>query len=156
MSAALISAAAMMMSCTGLTSDDSESTTGSSSRAASGTTYSVSTASDLYTAANKVNAGDTIKLTANITLTKQLQLLRSGSSGNVITFNGNGKTLTCSSFSGWGVKVNGSYWTIKNLTVTKAQDCGMVLQSGGNNRIEYCKLHTTATQVCRFTILHTT
>ncbi len=139
MSAALISATAMMMSCADLTSDDSESSASSSRAASSGTTYSVSTASDLYTAANKVNAGDTIKLTANITLTKQLQLLRSGSSSNVITFNGNGKTLTCSSFSGWGVKVNGSYWTIKNLTVTKAQDCGMVLQSGGNNRVEYCK-----------------
>ncbi|WP_296668742.1 MULTISPECIES: right-handed parallel beta-helix repeat-containing protein [unclassified Treponema] len=138
MAAALVSAAAMFVSCSNL-SESSESSSDSSRAASSGTTYSVGTASDLYTAANKVNPGDTIKLTANINLTKQLQLLRSGSSGKVITLDGNGKTLNCSAFTGWGVKVNGSYWTIRKLTVTKASDCGMVFQLGGNNRAEYCK-----------------
>ncbi len=134
--AALVSAAAMLVSCSDLSSaEESES---SSSRAAA-TTYYVSTADQLYTAANKVNGGDTIVLNSNITLTKQLQLLRSGSSGSVITLNGNGKTLDCSKFTGWGVKVNGSYWTIKNLTVKNASDCGLVFQIGGNNRAEYCK-----------------
>lgn len=130
---AITAAAMAMMSCAGIT--DAIDVDGVANR----TTYSISTADALYTAVGKANAGDTIKLTANITLTKQLQLLRSGSSSKYITFNGNGKTLTCSKYSGWGVKVNGSYWDIKNLTVTKAKDCGMVLQSGGYNKVSYCK-----------------
>ena len=134
--AALVSAAAMLVSCSDLSSaEESES---SSSRAAA-TTYYVSTADQLYTAANKVNGGDTIVLSSNITLTKQLQLLRSGSSGSVITLNGNGKTLDCSNFTGWGVKVNGSYWNIANITITKAPDCGIVFQVGGYNYIGYVR-----------------
>lgn len=131
--AALVSVAAIMASCSGINSENE------SAESADRATYSVSTADALYNAVSKANPGDTITLTANITLTKQLQLLRSGSSSKYITFNGNKKTLTCSNYSGWGVKVNGSYWDIKNLNVTKAKDCGMVFQSGGNNKVSYCK-----------------
>ena len=130
---ALTAVAATMMSCAGISS--MEDVAGAADRA----TYSVNSASALYTAVGKANPGDTIKLTANIKLTKQLQLLRNGSSSKYIVFDGNGKTLDCSSFSGWGVKVNGSYWDIKKVTVTKAKDCGMVLQTGGNNKVSYCK-----------------
>jgi hypothetical protein len=131
--AALISAAALMASCSAVAVD------GDSAEVADRTTYSVSSANDLYNAVSKAKGGDTITLKSDITLTKQLQLLNSGSSSKYIVFNGNGKKLTCNKYSGWGVKVNGSYWDIKNLTVQKAKDCGMVLQTGGNNKVSYCK-----------------
>jgi hypothetical protein len=35
--------------------------------------------------------------------------------------------------SGWGVKVNGSYWNITNITIKNAPDCGLVLQTRGYN-----------------------
>lgn len=132
--AALVSAAALMVSCAGI---DANSESGESADRA--TTYSVNSSSSLISAVGKANPGDVIKLTADITLDKQLQILRSGSSGKVITLDGNKKTINCSKYSGWGIKVNGSYWEIKNLTVTKAKDCGMVFQSGGNNRVTSCK-----------------
>ena len=53
--------------------------------------------------------------------------------------NGNGKTLTCNFSSGWGIKVNGSYWTVHNLTITKSPDCGLVLQSGTHVNVLYVK-----------------
>ncbi len=131
--AALTFAASMVISCSAIDSFEEVSDV------VGRTTYSVSSANDLYNAVSKAKAGDTIKLNSNITLTKQLQLLNSGSSSKHIVFDGNKKTLNCSKYSGWGVKVNGSYWDIKNVTVTKAKDCGMVLQSGGNNTVSYCK-----------------
>lgn len=103
-------------------------------------TYNVSTESALKSAVKNAAAGDTINLSSNIKLTSQLQLLNSGTSSKKINFNGNGKTLDCSGISsGWGVKVNGSYWNICNMTITKAPDCGIVFQSGGNNYIYYVK-----------------
>ncbi len=132
---AIAVAAAMFVSCAAVSSDETVNT--DESRA---TTTTVTTASALATAINNASAGQTIKLGANIKLTSQLQLLKSGTSSSKINFNGNGYTLDCSGISsGWGVKVNGSYWNITNLTVTKAPDCGMVFQSGGNNYIAYCK-----------------
>ena len=135
--AAFVSAL-FLASCADISTSDSESADTESSRAATSTT--VSTESALISAIKNASAGSTIKLGANIKLTKQLQLLTSGTSSKKINFNGNGKTLDCSGISsGWGVKVNGSYWNITNLTVTKAPDCGMVLQSGGNNYVASCK-----------------
>ena len=133
---ALLAGAAMFMSCSDIVSDGE--TEESSERAA--TTVSVSSASALASAVKNASAGTTIKLTANIKLSSQLQLLKSGTSSKKITLNGNGKTIDCSGIkSGWGIKVNGSYWNITNLTVTKAPDCGMVLQTGGNNYVANCK-----------------
>jgi len=129
---ALCASAALFMSCSDINASGEAESAGRASK-------SVSSASALESAIKNASAGDVITLTANIKLSKQLQILKSGTSSKKITLNGNGKTLDCSGFSGWGVKVNGSYWNIQNLTVTKAKDCGMVLQSGGNNYIANCK-----------------
>ena len=108
--------------------------------AAGRTTYNVSTESALRNAVNNAKAGDTINLSANIKLYSQLQLLKSGTSSSKINFNGCGKTLDCSGISsGWGVKVNGSYWNICNMTIKNAPDCGIVFQSGGYNYVYYVK-----------------
>ncbi len=130
----LVAMAFAMMSCSNAVADFEGSTD-----AAGRTTYSCSTSDQLISAASNATAGDTINITANITLSKQLQFLKSGTSSKPITVNGNKYTINCSKYSGWGVKVNGSYINFKNFYVTKAQDCGMVFQSGGNNRCEYCK-----------------
>lgn len=130
----LLAAAALMMSCSGITADSEDSD--SADRATSST---VTTESALKTAVANASAGSTITLGSNITLTSTLQLLTSGTSSSRIVFNGNGKTLTCSFSSGWGIKCNGSYWTIKNMTITKAPDCGLVLQSGSNVNVQYVK-----------------
>lgn len=104
------------------------------------TSYNVSTESALKSAIKNAKAGDTIKLASNIKLTSQLQLLTSGTSSKKINFSGNGKTLDCSGISsGWGVKVNGSYWNITNMTIKNAPDCGIVFQNGGNNYVAYVK-----------------
>lgn len=133
--AAVISTAALVISCSGITAE-SESDD-SAERAA---TTTVTTESALRTAINNATAGSSIKLGANITLTSQLQLLNSGTSSSKINFSGNGYTIDCSGISsGWGIKVNGSYWNITNMTVANAPDCGMVLQLGGNNYIGYCR-----------------
>ncbi len=132
--AAVVSAAAMMFSCSAINSEEESDTTGTR------TTYSISSASALQSALSSASAGDTITLTSNITLSSTLQILTSGSSSSYITLNGNGKTIDCSGISsGWGVKVNGSYWIIKNLTVQNSPDCGLVFQIGGYNKVQYCK-----------------
>ena len=132
--AALASIAALMVSCSAITAD------GEGSSSARGVTYNVSTESALKNAVAKANPGDTINLSANITLTSQLQLLRSGNSSSKINFNGCGKTIDCSRMSsGWGIKVNGSWWNICNMTIKNAPDCGIVFQSGGYNYVYYVK-----------------
>lgn len=131
--AAAMAAAAMMMSCAGLSaSEDGDG--------AARTTYNVTSESALKSAVNNAKAGDTINLGANIKLTSTLQLLKSGTSSKKINFNGQGKTLDCSGISsGWGIKCNGSYWNICNMTIKNAPDCGLVFQSGGYNYVYYVK-----------------
>lgn len=136
--AAAIAAVSLVVSCSGISSGGESSENGNSFRAASSTT--VYTESALKSAVANAAAGTTINLGANIKLTSTLQLLKSGTSSAKINFNGCGKTLDCSGISsGWGVKVNGSYWNICNMTITKAPDCGIVFQSGGYNYVYYVK-----------------
>ena len=131
--AAAMTAAAMMMSCAGLAAIEEGD-------GAARTTYNVTSESALKSAVNNAKAGDTINLGANIKLTSTLQLLKSGTSSSKINFNGCGKTLDCSGISsGWGVKCNGSYWNICNMTIKNAPDCGIVFQSGGYNYVYYVK-----------------
>lgn len=131
--AAAMTAAAMMMSCAGLAAIEEGD-------GAARTTYNVTTESALKSAVSSAKAGDTINLGANIKLTSTLQLLNSGTSSSKINFNGQGKTLDCSGISsGWGVKCNGSYWNICNMTIKNAPDCGLVFQSGGYNYVYYVK-----------------
>lgn len=137
---AVLATASLVLSCSGMTLD-SETELSSEGRAAT----TVTSESALRSAINNAAAGDSIKLGANIKLTSQLQLLKSGTSSKKINFSGNGYTLDCSGISsGWGIKVNGSYWNITNMTVKNAPDCGMVLQVGGNNYIAYCKFLNNA------------
>ena len=128
-----VGAATMLMSCAGLDADDVEG-------ALNRSTYNVTTESALRSAINNATAGDTINLGANITLTSQLQLLNSGTSSKKINFNGRGYTIDCSGISsGWGIKCNGSYWNICNMTIKNAPDCGIVFQVGGYNYVYYVK-----------------
>jgi hypothetical protein len=131
---ALIASAAILVSCSAISADSDSSDT--EDRA---TTTTVTTESALKSAVSNASAGSTITLGSNIKLTSTLQLLKSGSSSSRIYLNGNGKTLTCSFSSGWGIKCNGSYWTISNVTITKSPDCGIVLQSGSNVNLQYVK-----------------
>ncbi len=132
--AALVSAAAMLVSCSAI--DAGEELSDISSR----TTYNVTSESALRSAVSNAKAGDTINLGANIKLYSQLQLLNSGTSSSKINFNGRGYTLDCSGISsGWGIKCNGSYWNICNMTIKNAPDCGIVFQVGGYNYVYYVK-----------------
>ncbi|MBQ0050496.1 MAG: right-handed parallel beta-helix repeat-containing protein [Treponema sp.] len=134
---AAIASALLFASCSNIAATDGSGTSGEASRAVNTT---VKTESALQTAIKNATAGSTINLGANIKLTKQLQLLNSGTASSKINFNGCGYTLDCSGISsGWGVKVNGSYWNICNMTITKAPDCGIVFQVGGNNYVYYVK-----------------
>ncbi|MDN3593637.1 right-handed parallel beta-helix repeat-containing protein [Zunongwangia endophytica] len=83
---------------------------------------------------------DVITVNGTIYLTQQLQLLRNGQSSAKINFTGG--TLDCSNISsGWGVKVNGSYWNISNMTIRNAPDCGIVFQHGGYNWVYNVTTH---------------
>jgi hypothetical protein len=94
----------------------------------------VTTESALKTAIANAKAGDVITVSGTIKLTATLQLLNSGTSSSKINFTGG--TLDCSGISsGWGVKCNGSYWNITNMTIKNAPDCGLVFQYGGNNYV---------------------
>lgn len=135
-SAALIAGVLALVSCSAVDAEFGENEI-ESSRAA---VTVVTSESALRSAINNASSGDTIKLGCNIKLTSQLQLLKSGTASNKINFNGCGYTLDCSGISsGWGVKVNGSYWNIANITITKAPDCGIVFQVGGYNYIGYVR-----------------
>ncbi|WP_281636674.1 right-handed parallel beta-helix repeat-containing protein [Flavobacterium marginilacus] len=95
---------------------------------------SVTTETALISAITNAAPGDVITVSGTIKLTKTLQLLKSGTSSSKINFTGG--TLDCSGISsGWGVKLNGSYWNVTNMTIKNAPDCGLVLQVGGYNYI---------------------
>lgn len=92
----------------------------------------VTTEAALKTAVANAVPGDIITISGTIKLTSTLQLLKSGTSSAKINLTGG--TLDCSGISsGWGVKLNGSYWNVTNITIKNAPDCGLVLQSGGYN-----------------------
>lgn len=94
----------------------------------------VTTEAALKTAIAAAAAGDIITISGTINLTSTLQCLNSGTSSSKINFTGG--TLNCSGISsGWGVKVNGSYWNITNMTIKNAPDCGLVFQTGGYNYV---------------------
>ncbi len=94
----------------------------------------VTTESALKTAIANAKAGDIITISGTIKLTSTLQCLASGTSSSKINFTGG--TLDCSGISsGWGVKVNASYWNITNMTIKNAPDCGLVFQIGGYNYV---------------------
>jgi hypothetical protein len=97
-------------------------------------TTTVTTESALKSAVSSASAGSVITISGTIYLTSTLQLLTSGTSSSKINLTGG--TLDCSKMtSGWGVKVNGSYWNITNMTIKNSPDCGIVFQSGGNNYV---------------------
>jgi len=94
----------------------------------------VTTEAALISAVGNAVAGDIITISGTIKLTSTLQLLNSGTSTSKINLTGG--TLDCSGIaSGWGVKLNGSYWNVTNMTIKNAPDCGLVLQVGGYNYI---------------------
>lgn len=95
----------------------------------------VANESALISAISSANPGDIIKISGTINLTKTLQLTRSGTPSAKINFTGG--VLNCSGqpAGSWGVKVNGSYWNITNMTIKNAPDCGIVFQLGGYNYV---------------------
>jgi hypothetical protein len=99
------------------------------------TSTTVTTESALKSAISAAAAGDIITVSGTIKLTSTLQCLNSGTSSSKINFTGG--TLDCSGLASgsWGVKVNGSYWNITNMTIKSAPDCGIVFQTGGYNYV---------------------
>lgn len=93
----------------------------------------VTTEAALKSAVAAAKAGDIITISGTITLTSTLQLLNSGTSSSKINISGG--TLNCAGTGGWGVKVNGSYWNIQNIHITKAPTVGIAFQVGGNNYV---------------------
>ncbi len=93
----------------------------------------VTTEAALKSAVANAKAGDIITISGTIKLTSTLQLLNSGTSSSKINISGG--TLDCSGqpSGSWGVKVNGSWWNVQNIHITKAPDAGIVFQTGGNN-----------------------
>lgn len=101
---------------------------------AAATSVTVTTETALKAAIKAAAPGDIITVSGTIKLTSTLQLLNSGTSSSKINFTGG--TLDCSGISsGWGVKCNGSYWNITNMTIKNAPDCGLVFQYGGYNYV---------------------
>jgi len=109
----------------------SEEVTPNSSLTAKSTT--VTTESALRSAVSSAAAGDVITISGTINLTQTLELAKSGTSSSKINLTGG--VLNCSGqpSGSWGVKVNGSYWNITNITIKNAPDCGIVFQGGGYN-----------------------
>ena len=103
--------------------------------AAAAVSATVTTEAALKSAISNAQPGDVITVSGTIYLTSTLQLLKSGTSGSKINFTGG--ILDCSNVPGanWGVKVNGSYWNITNMTIRNAPDCGIVFQTGGYNYV---------------------
>jgi len=97
------------------------------------TSTTVTTESALKSAVANAKPGDIITVSGTINLTSTLQLLASGTSSSKINLTGG--TLNCSGMpsGSWGVKVNGSYWNITNITIKNAPSCGIVFQTGGFN-----------------------
>lgn len=95
----------------------------------------VTTEAALRSAVSSAAAGDVITISGTIYLTQTLELAKSGTSSSKINITGG--TLNCSNqpAGSWGVKVNGSYWNITNMTIRNAPDCGLVFQSGGYNYV---------------------
>ena len=101
---------------------------------AAATSVTVTTETALKAAIKAAQPGDIITVSGTIKLTSTLQLLNSGTSSSKINFTGG--TLDCSGISsGWGVKCNGSYRNITNMTIKNAPDCGLVFQYGGYNYV---------------------
>lgn len=126
----------LLLVATGCRNEESSIAPKSSNQFLSGSssarTVTVTTESALKSAISSATAGDVITINGTIKLTSTLQLLTSGTSSAKINLTGG--TLDCSGVSsGWGVKVNGSYWNITNITIKNAPDCGIVLQLGGYN-----------------------
>jgi hypothetical protein len=100
----------------------------------------VTTEAQLKKAIANAKAGDAITVSGTIYLTSTLQVLNSGTSTSKINFTGG--ILDCSKMtSGWGVKVNGSYWNITNMTIRYAPDCAIVFQVGGYNYVNKVITH---------------
>ncbi|MEL1253678.1 right-handed parallel beta-helix repeat-containing protein [Flavobacterium sp. DGU38] len=95
----------------------------------------VTTEAALRSAVSSAVAGDVITISGTINLTQTLELAKSGTSSSKINLTGG--VLNCSGqpSGSWGVKVNGSYWNITNMTIKNAKDCGLVFQTGGYNYV---------------------
>lgn len=105
------------------------------SRSLTAKSSTVTTEAALRSAISSAAPGDQITISGTINLTQTLELAKSGTSASKINFTGG--TLNCSNLpsGSWGVKVNGSYWNITNMTIKNAPDCGMVFQAGGFNYV---------------------
>lgn len=116
------------------TSDSQNTTTQTKNTTTNLKSTTVTTEAALISAVGNAVAGDIITVSGTIRLTQTLQLIKSGTSSAKINFTGG--TLDCSGIaSGWGVKLNGSYWNVTNMTIKNSPDCGLVLQIGGYNYI---------------------
>ena len=107
--------------------------TASSSSSATAKAVTVSTEAALKDAVKNAKPGDVITISNTINLTSTLKLDVSGTSSAKITLQGgilDGSKLPTGAR---GVGLNGNFWIIKNMTIRKAKDNGIVVQNGGFN-----------------------
>lgn len=114
---------------------------------------------DIYSAFYFAGPGVTISLkneTYNLNRRTILSVLASGKYNNMVTIEGNGAILDFASLgtgdSNRGIQINGDFFHVKNLTVQKAGDNG-VLIGGSNNIVENCVFKEnkdTGLQISRF------
>jgi len=127
----LLLGAALLTACS-KQNDPQASSPAVTTAAAADASTTVTTEAALRTAIANAKGGDVITVSGTIKLTSTLQCLASGTASAKINLTGG--TLDCSGIaSGWGVKVNGSYWNITNIVIKNAPDCGLVFQTGGYN-----------------------
>ena len=92
--------------------------------------------------------GDTILVRGGIySVSATISLSKSGTSTNryyLLAYPGERPILDCSTMavnsSNRGIKLSGSYWTVKGLDVKGAGDNGMIV-SGSNNVIDFCAFY---------------
>ena len=88
--------------------------------------YQVGTKPDLDTAYANANAGDTIKLTADITITSAYEI------GKAITLDLGGKTLTASSACAWGaLQIKNGASLVNGTLVHQGKTCAIKVWNGG-------------------------
>jgi hypothetical protein len=93
-------------------------------------------------------AGDTIYVRGGLyTVSATISLSKSGTSAKryyLLAYPGERPILDCSTMavnsSNRGIKLSGSYWTVKGFDVKGAGDNGMIL-SGSNNVVEFCAFY---------------
>lgn len=115
-------------------------------------TYTCSSASAIQSALDSAVAGDIISISAG-TYTGNFSSSKSGTSSSYITIQGVGATtiLTCGSTASGNtaLEISGSYWKIKNMSITKAS-IGVKLDNSDYSTVESVIVSNTGQEGIHF------